>query len=458
VELGAAEAIPVDDRRTLEMLDFTAEQLDSVYGAGLIAKVHCTSDQTAPHFGDINFNFLPGIADPRVGVMPHTVQFYDLSRPAPTYGQQDFHDLHDFLLDEIGERTVLYYPETSYWCSFDVDVPLFLPHYLFSRWNDLHLLADSGMDGQVLFCSGFEWGYWLNDWAALGFAYDPNAPWQEAVGRFTRIFGDGAGPMHRLLVDLIEEQGRDLLEGGLMAYLIGWDSADDFGELLGGINFQPRRVLFPEIRAMSPEELLSFEATDLHRLRLLEETYAAFFDRVRSLEPLVPERSQKWYQEVKRGIEVTALRVKHVRRLNEGTVFRARYRLGLDPQGEESALAMFREALDVRRSAERIVARQEQDYRWPAERIARPRENPTSYEYGYLYTTSDCYFWRREEIQAVREDDCFCLGNLNHMLANLFGQGHPLDLLARSLPPLPGSCLDPCLHPVDRIEEIGNLP
>jgi len=457
VELGAAEAIPVDDVRTMDMLNFTAEHLDTVYGVDLITKVHCTTDQTAPHFGDINFNFLPGIADPRVGVMPHSVQFYDLYRKAPTYGQENFHDMREFLLGEIGERTVLYYPETAYWVSFDVDIPIYLPHYVFSRWNDLNRLAGSGMDGQVLFASGFEWGYWLNDWATLGFAYEPETPWQEVLGRFTRIFGQGADPMHRLLVDLVEEQGRDLLEENLIAYLIGWDSADDFGELLAGINFQPRRVLFQEIRAMTPEELASFEATDFQKLRLLEETYDAFTERVEAVEPLIPERVHRWYREVKRGIQVTALRVQHVRRLNEGTVLRRKHRLGLDPQGEERALTVFREALDIRRSAEAIIAEQEGDYRWPAERIARHRETPTSYEYGYLYTTSDCYYWRREEFQAIREDDCFCMGNLNHMIANLFGEGHPLDLLVRGLPPLPGSCLDTCVHPLDRIEEIGDL-
>jgi len=457
VELGAAEAIPVDDVRTLEMLNFTAEHLDTVYGVELIAKVHCTSDQTAPNFGNINFNFLPGIADPRVGVMPHTVQFYDLYRTAPTYGQENFHGIRAFLLEEIGERTVLYYPESAYWVSFDVDIPLFLPHYVFSRWNDLNRLAASGMDGQVLFSSGLEWGYWLNEWTALAAAWEPETPWQELLGRFARIFGQAADPMHRLLADLVEEQGRDLLEGGLIAYLIGWDSADDFGELLAGINFQPRRVLFPEILAMNAEELAAFQASDLARLGVLEETYDAFTQRVEALEPLVPERARRWYREVKRGIQVTSLRVQHVRRLNEGTVLRRKHRLGLDPEGEDRAMAVFREAIDVRRAAEGIVGEQEPDYRWPVERIARPRENPTSYEYGYLYTASDGYYWRREEIQAVREDDCFCMGNLNYMIANLFGEGHPLDLLVRSLPPLPGHCLNTCIHPADRIEEIGDL-
>ena len=357
----------------------------------------------------------------------------------------------------FGRRTVLYYPESAYWVTFDVDIPIYLPHYVFSRWNDLHQLASSGMDGQVLFTSGMEWGYWMNEWASLISSYEPMTDWEDILRRFTRIFGQATEPMQRLLVDLVEQQGRDLLEGGLIAYLIGWDSADDFGELLAGINFQPRRIFFREILEMNPEELAGFEGSILQQLRLLEATYDAFAERVEALEPLIPERAHRWYREVKHGIQVTTLRVQHVRRLNEGTVLRRKHRLGLDPDGEERAMAVFREALAIRQAAEAIVAEQERDYRWPVERIARPRENPTSYEYGYLYTTSDCYFWRREEIQAILEDDCFCLGNLNHLIANLFGEGHPLDLLVRSLPPLPGHCLNTCIHPVERIEEIEDL-
>ena len=454
VELGAAEALPVDDERTMEMLNFTAAHLDEVYGVELISKVHCTTGQTAPHFDDINFNFLPGIADPRVGVMPHTVQFYDLYRSAPTYGNEDFSDMRRFLLDEIGERTVLYYPETAYFVTFDIDIPIYLPHYVFSRWNDLHRLRESGMDGQINFASGFEWGYWLNDWSAAGFAYEASTHWTDYLTKFTRIFGAGAADMQQLLKDLIEEQGRDLLEDNLIAYLIGWDSADDFGDIFADTNFQPRRVLFREIRAMDAAQLAEFEANVLTRLADLETTYDTFAQRVTAIAPRIPEQAVKWYREVKRALEVTALRVQHVLSLNRGTVSRRKAQLGIDPEGEVRAEQFFVDALNCRRTAEQIIALQEQDYRWPVERIARPRENPTSYEFGYLYTVSDCYYWRREEFQAIEDNECFCLANLTNLIANLFGEGHPLDNLARNFPPILGPCLNQCLHPIAKIEEI----
>ena len=38
----------------------------------------------------LNFNYLPIYADPRLGIMPHTVQFYSYDDPAPTYGNANF--------------------------------------------------------------------------------------------------------------------------------------------------------------------------------------------------------------------------------------------------------------------------------------------------------------------------------------------------------------------------------
>ena len=48
----------------------------------------------------LNFNFLPHFADARLGVMPHTVQHYALDDPAPTYGNEDFHHMREFLQEE----------------------------------------------------------------------------------------------------------------------------------------------------------------------------------------------------------------------------------------------------------------------------------------------------------------------------------------------------------------------
>lgn len=451
VELGNAEFLPSDDQATFDWLNFTAELLDRSYGVELISKVHVTSGQTAPHFGDINFNFLPGIADPRVGVMPHTVQFYDLFRRAPTYDNEDFSALREFLLGEIGERRVLYYPETAYWVTFDVDVPLFLPHYGFARWNDLHRLADSGMDGQIDFSSGFEWGYWLNDWLTASAAYDAREDWRASLARFTRIFGKRAAAVQDLLVRVIEEQGVDLLEGNGIAELIGWDSADDIGHFIAGTEYQPVRLLPEEVRALDADGLAAYEADVIARLASLDATYAGFVAEQARLASGVPTAARPWFDEIRDALEITSRRIHHVLLLDRGLVAERRADLGLDPRGAEDARTLWREAQETRRSALGIVARREPAYRFPVERIARRRENPTSYEFGYLFTVWDLYYWKRDEARAFADRFCICDGNLVNLVDTFLGEGGLGDVL-EALPELPG-CLDTCVHPVDVLAE-----
>ncbi len=451
VELGSSEFVPSDDQTTMEWLNFTADLLDRTYGVELTAKVHCTTGQTAPHFGDINFNFLPGIADPRVGVMPHTVQFYDLFRPAPTYGNTDFSAMREFLLGEIGERRVVYYPETAYWVSFDGDVPLFLPHYLYSRWNDLDRLADSGMDGEIDFSSGFEWGLWLNDWVTASSVYEPREDWRVKLGRFTRVFGKRAATIEGLLERIIDEQGHDLLEQNGIAELIGWDTADDIGHFIAHTEYQPLRLLPEEVRKLDEAGLAAYQAGTIALLESLDTTYAGFVSELARAGSGIPANARPWYEELRDALEVTRWRVRHVLRLDQGLVAARRAELGLDPNGASEARSLWLEAQAARAEALPIVAHRESGYRFPVERIARRRENPTSYEFGYLYTVWDLYYWKRDELRAFGPSFCICDGNLVNLVDTFVGEG-TLGTLIEKLPPLPG-CLDGCAHPVDQLAD-----
>lgn len=69
----------------------------------------------------------------------------------------------DFLQYESPKRPTLYHPETAYWVNFDINVPLFLPVYADTRVADANSIRHSPVDGQIVFTSGFEWTYYLND-------------------------------------------------------------------------------------------------------------------------------------------------------------------------------------------------------------------------------------------------------------------------------------------------------
>jgi hypothetical protein len=454
VELGSAEMIPADDVETLDMLNYMVDMLDREYHIQMLCKIHCTLDQKAEHFGNMPFNFIPGLADKRLIVLPHTVQFYDLYRKASSYGNDDFSEMRKFLYDEVGERTVVYHPESAYWCSFDADVPLFLPQYVYSRWSDLNNLMDSGMKGQILFSSGFEWGYWMNDWAAARFSYEPDASMEDQIGRFSRIFGVAGEGVKSILLDMIAEQGKDLLEENMIAYLIGWDTADDAGDILAKSYYQPRRIHFREVRKMNASELDSFEKGDFSKLVQVDEINRDFARRIKGLESQIPAEAAKWYREVRSAIEVTSLRASHMRLLYEGTIMKTRAVLQSDKNIDDQAKLVFSQAVASRKKAQEVIWAQEKDYRFDVNRIARPRENPTSYEYGYLYTTSDCYYFKRDEMRAIYENDCMCLGNINHLMANMFGEGHLMDMLFRNSIPILGGCLNQCLNPVKCIDDV----
>ena len=104
----------------------------------------------------------------------------------------------------------------------------------------------------MIFSSGWEWGYWLNDVITARAAFDPqlsassdSAALRAALGPVLRSFGAAAAPLADLLVTIAEDQ-RDLLIRGEVggkppssiierngqAYMQGWESFDDLGSLI----------------------------------------------------------------------------------------------------------------------------------------------------------------------------------------------------------------------------------
>merc|ERR1712196_109564 len=172
----------------LDLLNEYARYVNYTWGREAAVKVHCSSSQVCEDYPDprtgepINFNFLPTYADPALGVFPHTVQMYGLDDPTSgAYGNKDFQLIEDYMHYEasIGNRSVVFYGETSYWVNVDIDVPLFLPIYGQRRVHDLRRIAHreritgSRIDGQMNFDSGWEWGYWLSNLVTARASWNP---------------------------------------------------------------------------------------------------------------------------------------------------------------------------------------------------------------------------------------------------------------------------------------------
>jgi hypothetical protein len=463
-EAGTSEFThPSPDRMLAWMNELTREAEDK-YGVHVFMKVHASTGQVAEGYPDpktgqpINFNFLPHYADKRLGVLPHTVQHYGLTDPAPTYGNASFSAIRDFLHQEVPIRRTMFYPETAYWVSFDVDVPLFLPLYAERRVSDLRLLAldeqgkragASGqpMYGQLIFSSGWEWGYWLNDVIAARAAWNPHAEAPTDAAAFAAVlrptlkaFGPAAQPLEQWLLKYADAEYRYLIHGERggrrptdvvkrngQAYLQGWETWDDVAETSKALPVklpptQPDRLGLVEMR----NPLHAPPAYTAEVDPLLTEMESAFLALLREGEALraipgVSDGARELIEEFVDAAHMTYLRARQVHGLYDyvDDFFNLTNR-----ETRRRRLAEARAALD---EAWQIARARERKYRVPADRIAGWRTNPTAYAYGYLWTVRSLHYFWRDEGKAVDAPAFPCYMNLVNPVQVAFGEGMGTD-------------------------------
>ena len=326
-ESGLSEFTHPECALMLDLLNVFAIHVNETWGREAGVKVHCSTGQTCddlpdPRTGDpLNFNFLPYYAHKGLGVFPHTIQVYALDDPtAGAYGNHNFSYIEDYLVMEAkaGNRSVMFYPETSYWVNVDVDVPLFLPLYGQRRQHDLRRIRSREihenfrMQGQMNFDSGWEWGYWLSDVVTARSSWNPILEpvkktnncsndvcalkngelemdmWQayrEALEPICRIFGHLkisriSERLGDLLSNFVEIQARLLIRGEVLeddgtatghnvprpnsnfkmlsgiAYLMGSDTWVDVPHILGLPTLQPTKVHLREVENIHRADVL----------------------------------------------------------------------------------------------------------------------------------------------------------------------------------------------------------
>lgn len=465
-ENGNSEFTHGEDTRLLAWMDGLAEHLDEAHGKPAYIKIHVSQGQFAETLtdpdtgGPLNVNFIPHYASPKLGVLPHTVQHYALDDPAPTYGNTDFNYMREFLQEEVGRREVVWHPESAYWVSFDVDVPLYLPVYAERRFHDLRLLsaderagrmgrgplAGGAMDGQLTFSSGWEWGYWLNDVVTARAAWNPRdgiedetealrdllaevfAPFGDAAPGLVEHVLQTAAMQKSLLIDG-EVSGRvpsDVVRRNGQAYLQGSETWDDVSDLaaslplpIGPVSTQPDKLGLVEMRnPLHDPPGYSREVEPL-----LDATERAHREVASALEQLgtrVPDPVRPLFDDLLAAARITALRAEQV----HGLYDYVDGQFDLDDTRRNQRLQVARAALDA---AADIVAERETHYRVPADRVAAWRPGPTAYGFGYLWTVRSLFFWWRDEGKAVDAPVSPCYLNIIHPLDVGFGEGLLVD-------------------------------
>ncbi len=457
IESGTSEFTAPDAPRMLAWMNEVAKHLDEKHGGKrAFIKVHCSTGQVADGYPDpvtgkpINFNMLPHHADKRLGVLPHTVQHYGLEDPAPTYGNTNFDYIRNFVWQEAGTRPTVFYPESAYWVSFDVDVPLFLPLYADRRLADLSLLAqdEAGngkkMDGQLVFSSGWEWGYWLNDVVAARAAWQPR-PLQEMLSRALRVFGVATNDVVQWISDVVAVEQALLIEGRVngkppaeiamrngQAYLQGWETWDDVSKIGTGFSVplkmtQPDKLGLVDMRnPLHGGPGYSAEVEPL--LAELETRMGLLAQRADDLRAKIPAEGRDLFDDLADAMKMTALRAKQVHGLYD-------YVDGYFDTAQAKRLERLSAARKALDDAAAIVVEREKHYRVPADRIAAWRaggaapigSNPTAYSYGYLWSVRSLYYWWRDEGKAVDAPLFPCYLNVINPVDVAIGEGTYAD-------------------------------
>lgn len=345
---------------------------------------------------------------PTSGMLIHTVMCWSASElNAPVYGNRNQRFMLEAARAECSRRETWYWPESSYWVGFDTPVPLLLLPYLDSRWQDIRTMAGLGLQGHLTFSSGWEWGYWLVDWsiARWSWRYLHNGR-EQATTPLSCLNGLLPDPaLQRLWQQALRLQNRYLKDRELLRYLA---AATPFAEL-------PRPFKLP----FQPEPPFSYRW--LQRRATADEAQQVISGPVADLEQYADEMTTITNQLQRRlvllgagssfgtarlqladeltiALQVTALRARH-RALTLRALAVDRHEL---LGGKATAQQLLHQARLIRHQAQLLVNRQEQQYRYPPELLARQRSSLTAYPFGYLYPASRLFFWEREEQQAAQ--------------------------------------------------------
>lgn len=388
-ELSFGEFFNAEPQKFVDSVNEVRTQLDRFAPAAeLHAVVHVGAEQRVDYMGEnLIYYFLVKFADASIIPDIHTVMFYNLFEPAGgAYQSENFFEHRDYLRERMcAGKKGSYKPETAYWVAFDNSVPQFFPLYVQSRLHDLaELEKPSGpcgvLDQHVLFSSGWEWGYWLNDVASLRGSYELQANLLDA---FTQELAPDLGTEAAALVERLARAQHDhVMIEELTGYIVGRDSVIDLGRKANIIS-QPDRITFDQLAAGEGR------ATVDAMLPVLA-TYAGEVDTlVKELDALsLPE--SRWTKELRAGFRIDQLRARFVEATYQATLAH------LDGD-TAAATARFAAAEKLLGQARDVVGDRHEDlHDGNVRRLLDKTANQTFYQFGYLYFADSLCYWKRE--------------------------------------------------------------
>jgi hypothetical protein len=418
VNFAPSEFTTADEDQTVERLAFVSGYVATRHPGVRLFTINHGTHQEPVAKRRVRFFDLPQFAPPDMGVLVHPLMLYDLQRPAAgVYGNADFSHLQRWVRAESARRPIVYYPESSWWLTFDQAVPLFLaPATLDARQWDLDWLAPlradrdgapAGVLGHHLFTSGQEWGYWLIDYCVARAVWDPAFTQSRCLDDFTGQL-TGAGEIRSVLRAVQERQVREVRDPEILRFLVGSDGEIETAERVG-LHFHPLPPAPAEVAGWDDAQVDALHGRSLQPLAEIAIAYHAFADRIEALLPRQSPAQAPWVREIRDGLRAYALRAEHAVAVYDGALaVRAAARAGTPPDGAALARALSH-ARALTEAARAVVRRREGDYRYPpALTIAGDERgtpgalaNRTIYPYRYLSRTHRMFYWTRPDEQLA---------------------------------------------------------
>lgn len=356
LEAGTSEFTPTSYENSKSWLNHAASVAER-HNVALYTKVHVSTNQRHEKWG--NYNFLPQYAESNVGVLAHTVMFYGLlDKSTPIYGNKDFSEMRNFILQERPKRPTWYYPETSYWVGMDLDVPLLLTEYLRTRSEDFKWLHDQRVEGHLNFTTGHALGGWLMDWGLtlitdMDYAFDPLIA--------LKLIGEP--------VDIWKQH---------LAFQQKWFKEKGLIAPLSAANLQDELSESERIHDRNTMKQLSNNPLEVDReLALLEEALQQW-----------PSWKEVKNRELRELLQNTWRRHQHAIYLRKALKYPTQKDDFLKKAASQRKLMMAS-----------LKELQKLPTNYPELPLFEKHTNPTSYQFGYLYPAASGYFWEREEIQ-----------------------------------------------------------
>ena len=200
---------------------------------------------------------------------------------------------------------------------------------------------------------------------------------------YAPLGADGARTAEAIIA-LAEAQAHALIGQRLMAYLAGRDSTIDIGEAIDVVA-QPLRVRVDRLDRLDAAGREALRDDVLVPLAV----HAA---EVEAIIETLPSSDNAWLAEVRDGMEVTLHRLNFVAAVYQAGLIHFD---GGDPTAQlaaaDAAFAGGQAVVSRRKSA----TQDPEGDRW----MTPAWDNPTIYQYGYLYRSDTLCFWERERIK-----------------------------------------------------------